>query len=140
MRIEVSACFVIPSPFLYFFNCKAIFLADPATQSPFLLLAILGCLTWAKLGDSDNNNLAADDSKSAALSPVLVADGGDDLGTAIWRDVEETGSALLRGSQDDKPAPENPTISQPDSNHAAPEDSPGPVPKPDCITVNGEKY
>lgn len=70
MRIEVSACFVIPSPFLYLFNCKAIFLADPAMQSPFLLLAIIGCLTWAKLGDTDNNNLAADDSNSAALSPV----------------------------------------------------------------------
>lgn len=109
-------------------------------QSPFLLLAILGCLTCAKLGDTDNNDLAADDSNSAALSPVLVADGGDDPGTALWRDVEETVRGLWRGSQDDMPAPKNPTISQPNSNRAAPEDSPGSVPKPDCITVNGEKY
>lgn len=108
-------------------------------RSPYLLLAILVCLTFAKLGDTtDANDLPADGSNGAAVTPVLVADGADDPGAALERQAGQFMRAFWGSLQNENPAPQSPSKSQTDPNPAAPEDLPEPVPKPDCSNINGK--
>lgn len=120
-------------------------------RSSFFLLAILVCLPYAQLCDTDDSSLAPDNSDSTALSSVLFAGLGEKAGT-VWddltEDVRQLRGALLRGfhSNDDaacenlsnshsksKPAPENPLHPVPEQSEPMLEDSPEFVPKPECL-------
>ena len=113
-------------------------------RPPVFLLAIFVCLAGAQRSDTDDNSLALGGGISAASLPVLVANGGDDAGSAVFNDIREFGVNLLRGSDSNSngnTAPRNqnshtPSSTQPDSD-PGPEDQPQPVPIPDCSTVEG---
>lgn len=106
-------------------------------RPPVFLIAILVCLAGAQRSDTDDNSLVLGDGSSAAFSPVLVADGGDDVGSTILNDVIELNRAFFRGSDSNGNNPhQNPSSTQPDSD-PEPEVEPEPVPKPDCSPIEG---
>ena len=123
------------SPFSLCFD--AFFLRGSIMRPPVFLIAILVCLTGAQRSDIGDNSLALGDGSSAAFSPVLVANGGDDVGSTIWNDLIELDRAFFQDSHSNgNTEPQNPSSTQPDSD-PKPEVEPEPVPKPDCTPMEG---
>lgn len=103
-------------------------------RPPIFLLAIFAGLTCTNLGRADDNNLALGDSNSAMLSPVLVAGAGEgDFGDPLG-DLQKLPGYLMHNLADPEPA----TQSKPDPEPTAPERSPDPIPKPDCLEYNDD--
>lgn len=97
-------------------------------RTPVFLITILVYL----LLQSDADGTV--DDGSAAL---LVANGGDDVGSTLWNDAIELDRALFQGSQSDG-RPQNPAGTQLDSD-PEPEDQQEeePIPQPDCANKVG---
>ncbi|MCJ1424335.1 hypothetical protein MMC29_002222 [Sticta canariensis] len=106
-------------------------------RPPLFLIAILVCLAGAQRSDTDDNSLALGDGSSPAFSPVLVANGEDDVPSVIWNDFIELNRAFFRDSySNENNEPQNSHSTQPDSD-LEPEVEPEPVPKPDCTPMEG---